>query len=469
MATYVSKLWADRQSAYPNRRTLSWIDPDTQQEKTLTVTVTREEGTVTVEGDPFAALVMNGLEERISNAFATCDNILVSTNSPTAADGKNNDMFVKYSTGGGSTTITNLYIKISGAWVEVSTGGGGGSSTLAGLTDVTISSPTNGQALVYDSTSSKWVNGAGQASATRKIYVGTCSTAGATAQKEVTIPSAQGFSLEVGAVINVKFTYNNSAYNVTISVNGGTAYPIWYAGGVYTNNVTNVAGRKDTNMFYVFDGSYWVWQGFGQYMSYTTMTDALAEAGTATTVCTIQPTVLKHAIDYHAPSAVRTELTQAQYDNLSSAEKNNGTMYFITDAPSNPVDYSTSEKVIGTWIDGSTLYERTFFYEFSDISGGTQSQSVINGRFDLPHIDYDNMWIEQAFLINDVPNSTLTIKSMPLPISASSGSYIRIQIQKTTSNEGYPFIYIDINYNTSAIYDNRIAIHFGFVVRYTKE
>ena len=40
-------------------------------------------------------------------------------------------------------------------------GGGGGSSTLAGLNDVNISSPTDGQALVYDNTTQKWVNGAG--------------------------------------------------------------------------------------------------------------------------------------------------------------------------------------------------------------------------------------------------------------------------------------------------------------------
>ena len=40
-------------------------------------------------------------------------------------------------------------------------GGGGGSSTLAGLTDVDISSPTNGQALVYDANEAKWKNGAG--------------------------------------------------------------------------------------------------------------------------------------------------------------------------------------------------------------------------------------------------------------------------------------------------------------------
>ena len=40
-------------------------------------------------------------------------------------------------------------------------GGGGGSSTLAGLTDVQLTSPANGQALVYNGTSRKWVNGAG--------------------------------------------------------------------------------------------------------------------------------------------------------------------------------------------------------------------------------------------------------------------------------------------------------------------
>lgn len=37
----------------------------------------------------------------------------------------------------------------------------GGSSTLAGLTDVDLTNPTDGQTLVYDAASSKWVNGSG--------------------------------------------------------------------------------------------------------------------------------------------------------------------------------------------------------------------------------------------------------------------------------------------------------------------
>lgn len=50
------------------------------------------------------------------------------------------------------------YLKGDGTW-DTPSGGGGGSSTLAGLTDVNISSPTDGQALVYDDVNDEWVNG----------------------------------------------------------------------------------------------------------------------------------------------------------------------------------------------------------------------------------------------------------------------------------------------------------------------
>ena len=437
MATYVSKLWVDRQSTNPNRRTLTWIDPDTQQEKTLTVTVTREEGTVTVEGDPFAALVMNGLEERISNAFATCDNILVSTNSPTAADGKNNDMFVKYSTSGGSTPITNLYIKISGAWVEVSVGGGGGSSTLAGLTDVNLSSPTDGQALVYDANSSKWVNGAGGSSSASGVYVGTCDTAAATAAKEVVVSADQNFVLEKGATICIKFTNTNSASNVTFSVNNGTAYPIWYNLGVYTASSDNITGRASRYITYVFDGSYWTWAGMGYFYSYSNMTQAEAEAGTAVTGRLVPPSVLKSAIQYHAIP-----------------------------------QYNFYERVIGTnWV-GETLYEKAFVFSYSEMQGGSRDSSRIMGVFVLDsNVNYKNIMIHDAQIVNDVPNNSFNVWSMPLPISSANGQYCRVQIQKSYSDppayDGVPFIYFDATYNASQLLDNNNLLYV-FTIRYTK-
>ena len=59
----------------------------------------------------------------------------------------------------GSPTQSGQVITWNGsAWVYDIPSGGGGSSTLYGLTDVNISNPTNGQALVYNATSQKWEN-----------------------------------------------------------------------------------------------------------------------------------------------------------------------------------------------------------------------------------------------------------------------------------------------------------------------
>ena len=70
--------------------------------------------------------------------------------------------------GGNGTVVTPLEVTEDGDYVagdsrafnpvKVRTGGGG-SSTLAGLTDVDLTNPTDGQTLVYDATSQKWVNG----------------------------------------------------------------------------------------------------------------------------------------------------------------------------------------------------------------------------------------------------------------------------------------------------------------------
>lgn len=51
----------------------------------------------------------------------------------------------------------NKFLKGDGTWSVVSAG----SASLAGLTDVNLTSPTDGQALIYDATNQEWVNGAG--------------------------------------------------------------------------------------------------------------------------------------------------------------------------------------------------------------------------------------------------------------------------------------------------------------------
>jgi hypothetical protein len=57
------------------------------------------------------------------------------------------------------TVVQNGHVVTIQPTISVA-GVGGGSSTLVGLTDTDISSPNNGEALVYNSTTSKWENSA---------------------------------------------------------------------------------------------------------------------------------------------------------------------------------------------------------------------------------------------------------------------------------------------------------------------
>ena len=70
------------------------------------------------------------------------------------------------------------YLKGDGTWDTPS--GGGGSSSLSGLTDVDLSSPTNGQVLKYNSTTSKWENadesGGSGSYSTTTLFTGNSST-----------------------------------------------------------------------------------------------------------------------------------------------------------------------------------------------------------------------------------------------------------------------------------------------------
>ena len=85
-------------------------------------------------------------------------------------DGTDVDLYAP--TGGGSSTLSGLtdvtitsatdgqvlkYDSVNSKWINANESGGG-SSTLSGLTDVTITTPTDGQMLSYDNANSKWVN-----------------------------------------------------------------------------------------------------------------------------------------------------------------------------------------------------------------------------------------------------------------------------------------------------------------------
>lgn len=109
----------------------------------------------------------------------------------------------------GNTADGKLFIKHSDGTVKEISGGGGGSSTIDGLTDVTITNPTDNQILAYNSTSSEWENITGLNGAATLI-----------------VPFGQGYVDDASAGSGVGLTWGawNSG-NGNIVVTFGTAQP----------------------------------------------------------------------------------------------------------------------------------------------------------------------------------------------------------------------------------------------------
>ena len=111
---YTVKTWANRESEFPDRRTLTPVSGAAN-----TYTVTRAEGTVTVQGDAFDAENMNDMESRISAGFSgtvpttrTVNGKPLSANVTLAAS----DVGAVAATGGSFTGAVNLQsAKITGS------------------------------------------------------------------------------------------------------------------------------------------------------------------------------------------------------------------------------------------------------------------------------------------------------------------------------------------------------------------
>lgn len=132
------------------------------------------------------------------------------------------------------------------------------------------------------------------------------------------------------------------------------------------------------------------------------------------------------------------ELTQAEYDALTEAEKTNGTLYFITDGEgggsgsSSGINYSTTEQRTGQkWIDGKDIYVRAFDY----VIGSSATTILANCGFEtlvkiegcakyltyqdpLPHSDSSD------YILPRVDNGDFIIQSSSFFISKATGTVV---------------------------------------------
>lgn len=125
------------------------------------------------------------------------------------------------------------------------------------------------------------------------IYYGTCSTAAATAAKEVSITGVT--ALTTGLTITVAFTNSNTASSPTLKVNTLDAKSIKRYGTTAPSTSAASSWQAGAMISLTYDGRYWVMNDWLN-TTYSSMTASEISAGTGTTARTITPANLKTAI-----------------------------------------------------------------------------------------------------------------------------------------------------------------------------
>ena len=99
----------------------------------------------------------------INEAATSGTEILSGTSAPTSSQGENGNLYIQYTegVGGANDTVDALFSKLDGAWCAIDVGG---AETLNDLTDVTITTPSNNDALMYNDDTDEWEN--------KPIYLG---------------------------------------------------------------------------------------------------------------------------------------------------------------------------------------------------------------------------------------------------------------------------------------------------------
>lgn len=248
--------------------------------------------------------------------------------------------------------------------LPVAQGGTGGATAANARTNLDVYSKSEVNSMIPSDSGSK-------------IYFATCTECAALQNKVATVTSSSSFTLEVGAVVAVKFDANNT-YSatadapITLNVNNTGAKNIYYANtNATTGTNTTAFGRANYFNIYVYDGTNWVWisSTADNNTTYSAITQAQITAGTATSARSISAKIAHDAIvdlaggtlavdrggtgattaaaartnlDVYSKAEVAAEIeawtprgifiSDTDYEALTEAEKKNGAVYYVYEA-----------------------------------------------------------------------------------------------------------------------------------------
>ena len=145
----------------------------------------------------------------------------------------------------------------------------------------TVRSATNAQSGLMSAADKKKEDEMGM------VSFGTCSSA-ADAQVKVVTLSNTNWQLKTGSVVGVKFTYTNtfsaaSGSPISLNVNDTGAKNIYYnTSNLPTGTSSTVFGYANRILYYMYDGTYWVWMGMSAELNDNTIPSAYCSTAAAT-------------------------------------------------------------------------------------------------------------------------------------------------------------------------------------------
>ena len=132
-------------------------------------------------------------------------------------------------------------------------------------------------------------------------------------------------------------------------------------------------------------------------------------------------------------SSSLSEMTDVTLSNLQANDvlKYNGSVWVNDD---NLHEYSTEEKVVGKWIDGKPIYEKSYFIQNTVVLNNNNWAKIIQILENVKYLVYSEIYDPYYY------NSMYLIKYRegyleglaPFVIGINSNSYVTIQYTKTT-------------------------------------
>ena len=191
---------------------------------------------------------------------------------------------------------------------------------------------------------------------------GTCKTAAATAAKVATIDDTS-WTLRVGSIIGIKYTYSNTAGSsttpVTLNVNSTGAKNIWYNNEKYTGTITSICGYAGRTIYYMYDGENWVWFNSGTLDGNTNTVPCIQiETAAATAAKTGTCTNYSLLANSYAHANVRYSNTSKGALTLNVNSKGAKAIY-INGTASSSSNYTLPAGTYIIYYDGTNYHFRT--------------------------------------------------------------------------------------------------------------